>query len=30
MNEFLDFSNAFKPRKYTPKYYGGVTRRGDA
>ena len=21
MNEFLDFSNAFKPRKYTPKYY---------
>jgi len=21
MNKFLDFSNAFKPRKYTPKYY---------
>ena len=21
MNEFLDFSNAFKPREYTPKYY---------
>ena len=21
MNKFLDFSNAFKPREYTPKYY---------